>query len=150
MNVYPENTNLIDVITSLPGINNVSSNLSFFGESDTLNIFFHVSKNCDKGLFLLTRCCDKRYFQYGHNWKIELSVADQYKNNTLPICYMLSSYKVTGKNAEKQAKALVDNINYHLNHSLFLSGYELDREEFRKNFISYQRKKKLNNININM
>jgi hypothetical protein len=144
-NIYPEDANIIDIIASLPGIKNVSSNLSFSSDPDSVHILFNVYKE-DKGLFLLTRCIDRRYWKYGHKWKIELSVGDMFKNNILPTTYNLCSYDKINE-ATMQSKDLIKNINYHLNHEVFLSGYNLNREDFRKSYISYMRHKKLKEIN---
>lgn len=146
-NVYPIHTNIIDIISSLPGISNVTSNLNNFDNKDSILIFFNVSKT-DKGLFLLTRCCDRRYWRYGDKWTIELIVGDTMENNILPITYVLNSGDVKGDEAINQSFNLMDNINHHLNHDAFLYGYNLDRNLFLKSYISYERKKKLKNIEL--
>jgi len=48
----------------------------------------------------------------------------------LPIDYLLSSGKIKGKEAYKQVKDLVRNMNYHLNHENFMKGYDLDINKF--------------------
>lgn len=145
MNLY--NDNLRDCVASLPGIFNVSSNLNDENlEYNPIRIFFEVSSTDNTGLFFLTRCCDRRYWEYGYLWKIELSVGDLFKNNELPIYYMLHSANVYGDEAMKQAIDLIDNMNHHLNHIAFMDGFELKRSNFEKSFLSYHRKKKLKSI----
>lgn len=145
-NVYPDFSKLVDVIGSLPGISNVSSNVDYFDKNESLRIFFYVSKT-DNGLFFLTRCCDRRYWKFGNSWKIELSVGDQY-DKILPVTYMLSSCDVKGINAYAQSIDLIENMNHHLNHDNFLIAYNLNRDTFKRNYISYMRKLKLENIKL--
>lgn len=142
--VYPDNINIIDVISSLPGIINVSSNFSF---DYRLDVFFNVKDN-DKGLFLLTRCTDKRYWEYGNLWNIKLSVGDQYENDILPVTYNLYCDEINEKIAINQSKDLIKNMNEHLNNYAFMEGYNLNKKEFETSFISYMRKKKMELIKL--
>ncbi len=151
-NIYSNSETLFDVISSLPGIFNVSSNLNdrgpLYKNYNPIKLFFDVSSTDNTGLFLLTRCCDRRYWRYGHLWKIELSVGDIFNDNNLPITYMLHSVKEIGEEAYNQSIDLIDNMNLHLNNPAFMNGYNLKKEIFIKNYISYKRKMKLNRINL--
>lgn len=82
-------------------------------------------------VIFLVRCIDKRYWKYGGNWNIELSVGDQYKDNYRPICYMLHSGNFKGEEALKQMNSLIENMVYHLNHKNFMKGYDLDVKDFK-------------------
>lgn len=141
------NDRLDNIIASLPGIFNVTSNLDNKKNIDPIRIFFDVSSNNNTGLFFLTRCCDRRYWRYGHLWKIELSVGDMFNDNNLPITYMLHSGNVVEEEAASQATNLIANMNWHLNHTTFITGFKLKKENFIKSYISYQRKLKLKIIN---
>ena len=48
----------------------------------------------------------------------------------LPIYYGLSSGKIKGEEAYKQAKDLIKNMEYHLNHKNFIKGYDIDLKKF--------------------
>lgn len=145
MIIYLTDSSLSDVISSLPGIKNVSCNTNNIANA-SLMIFFNVS-GTDIGLFLLTRCCDIRYWKYGDKWKIELSIGDTIENDILPITYMLHSGEIKGENAVKQSYDLIENMNYHLNHIAFLEGFNLNRNIFVKEYLSYIRKLKLKQLN---
>lgn len=136
--IYPNNSNIIDIISSLPGIYNVTSNISFYGH-EPLMIYFNVY-GTDRGLFFLTRCSDRRYCEYGHEWKIELSVGDTFKDGNFPICYMFNSGNIKGNDTEPLIINLIKNMNIHLNNDNFLNGYNLDREDFKSRYIVQQRK----------
>jgi len=114
---------LCDAMNSLPGIQTFNSCCGH-GFSD-FQIFFSV-QGTNKGLFFLTRCVNRRYWKYGYLWKIELSVGDSYKDQRLPIDYLLHSGPIVGEDAYKQANSLVENMEYHLNHEDFLELYELN------------------------
>jgi len=116
---------LCNVLNELPGI---KTNESCSGHGkNSLNIWFKVG-NTNKGLFFLTRCIDRRYWKYGHFWGIDLSVGDMFNGKDLPICYRLNSGEIKGISAYKQAKSLIDNMNYHLNHEAFMKGYNLKKQ----------------------
>lgn len=141
------NDRLDNIIASLPGIFNVTSNLDNKKTIEPIRIFFDVSSTNNTGLFFLTRCCDRRYWRYGHLWKIELSVGDMFNDNNLPITYMLHSGNVVEEESNIQAKNLITNMNWHLNAPTFMNAFNLKKEKFIKSYISYQRKLKLKIIN---
>lgn len=145
--IYPKNVSLVDIIIGLPGIFNVNSNMDYKNIDDPIKIFFNVSENNNKGLFLLTRCVDRRYWKYGYLWRIELVVGDSYINNELPIHYILNSSAVTGNDAIEQSNDLIENIQWHFTNPNFLKCYDIDKNYFEKEYKKNHRKFKLKNIN---
>ena len=71
---------------------------------------------------------DRRYWKY--YWKIELSVSDHQNDDHESIVYLLTSDPIIGKLAYEQSSSLVDNMNCHLNHEKFLSGFDIDINKF--------------------
>jgi len=123
----PECIDLCNGMNSLPGI--VTSESCCGHGKHHFIIFFEVHDTM-QGLFFLTRCVDGRYWKYGHLWKIELTVGDSFDNGILPICFELHSGTVVGEDAYKQARDLLENMIWHLNHENFINGYKLDLNEF--------------------
>jgi hypothetical protein len=113
---------LCDAMNALPGVETTESCCGH-GKSE-FHVWFKVTN--PRGLFFITRCTDRRYWRYGYKWRIELSVGDRYENGYLPVDYLLTSIGVMGDEAYEQAKDLVRNMNYHLNHKNFCKGYELN------------------------
>jgi len=117
---------LCDAMNCLWGIRTIDS-CSGHGKNP-LTIFFEVRDPV--GIFFLTRCVDKRYFKYGGSWSITLSVGDQKgEDGYLPTTYLLQN-TTCGKQACKEANALIANIVHHLNHKNFLKGYSIDLSRF--------------------
>lgn len=132
---------LANTINALPGIK-----LNIVSFEKTINIFFYVEQSTDVGLFFLTRCCDRRYWEYGHRWKIELSIGDEYKNKQLPICHHLHSLD-NDINILEQVDSLVENMNRHLHRPPFMEGYELNFDDFSTiDELALQRDKQLDKI----
>lgn len=150
-NYYRDNIleviNLCDVINSLPGLEIICTSP---GKDSELNIWFNVT-DTTQGLFFLTRSTDRRYWEYGHLWTIDLSVGDAWDGKNLPITYRLSNNFYTIDNNKidevlnkiKQVNSLIDNITHHLNHDGFISGFNLDVSH---PFWLSERDIKLNNI----
>lgn len=118
---------LCTAMNALPGIITKES-CSGHGKEPAI-IFFNVEDGKQDGLFFLTRCVDVRYWKYGHRWTISLSVGDTYENGQLPTFFLLRSADV-GKEAYEQMADLIENMNYHLNHKNFMSGFDLDISRF--------------------
>ncbi len=127
---------LLDAMNSLPGIETESSCCGH-GKRPVL-IFFRVHDD-PRGLFFLTRCVDRRYWKHGDKWRIRLQVGDLYKDGYRPTTYVLEScgwaWKANGKDfkgkeAYAQLKSLVENMEHHLNHEVFMNGYDLDIADF--------------------
>jgi hypothetical protein len=117
---------LCDAMSSIPGIKIIQSNLN---QVSPMSIWFYALDQ--QGLFFLTRCVDKRYFQ--HSWEITLSVGDEclpeQPPHHLPIVYLLES-KSIGLTAINESVALIDNLNRHLNHKNFIKAYQIDTTKF--------------------
>ena len=148
MNVYPEHATLEDIISSLPGIYGVHTNYPM-KTLEPIKFFFYVSEESDEGLFLLTRCIDRRYWFYGNKWNIKLSSGDSFtERNKRPITYVLNSGDVVGKDAIEQMYDYINNINETLDSRAFELGFELNKEKFINNYILYERQKKIYKIRI--
>lgn len=147
---------LLDVIyaiNALPGIFNITTNLTEFNAiEDThskFRVFFYVDPSEPQGLFFLTRCKDQRYWKYGGGWDLSLSVGDTYVGGILPICYMLESSLGKKETILKQCESLFDNMNYHIHHKAFMTGFEIDISKFNlMNKTSAKRNLKLSDLGI--
>lgn len=122
---------LCDAICALPGVTTVESCCGHGKESFQVFIEVDTAVHPAAGLFFLTRCVDRRYWEYGHLWNFELHVADLSLSGRLPIVYYLHSGNVVGEEAYKQAESLLENMNYHLNHVNFCRGFNLDVRQFK-------------------
>jgi hypothetical protein len=128
------------VLNSLLGIVTYSSCSGH--EKEVTRIFFKVNnyineKNIgNQGLFLLLRCIDPRYWKYGNNWKISVSINDLYDNYQLPISYLLESKEILTKRAlNLQLKSLKEKINYYLNNKEFLDYFNINIDYIKHNKI---------------
>ncbi|MCK9574724.1 MAG: hypothetical protein WC979_03290 [Candidatus Pacearchaeota archaeon] len=119
---------IIEAMNSLPGVMTIESCCGH--DKTPFRIWFYANVT-NEGLFFLTRCADRRYWQYGDDWRIELSVGDTYRDDILPTTFCLTSITVKGDEAHLQIKDLVDNMNYHLNHKNFMDGFDLDYKNFK-------------------
>lgn len=109
---------LCNAINSLPGLLTIDSCCGH--GKGVFSIFFKCNKESSRGLFFLTRCCDKRYFK--HNWVITLSVGDVIIDGVLPTIFCLTSFD-KGQRAYDQAVDLLHNMELHLNHHGFIKGF---------------------------
>ena len=115
-------------IASLPGIEITSGGI-LRSLNEPFRLFFRVTD--EKGLAFLTRCVDFRYWKYGYLWKVELSIGDQiYDDGHLPISYMLHSGPIIGEEACEQARSLLENMEYHINHKNFMNFFNLTVDDF--------------------
>jgi hypothetical protein len=153
---------LIDILSKLPGVEVTCHILD--NNFDTIKskwggplILLHIDEKDKDGLFFLTRCLDKRYFEHGHQWRIELSCSDSlYSNGDRPINYQVFRPLIGIESEEtlkKEYNDLIDNMVYHFNHDNFMSGYRLDREKFEDSRLhwtgeAWSRKEKLNDLGI--
>jgi hypothetical protein len=124
----PEVVDLCNAINALPGVYTTESCCGH--RKGPFHIWFKVEKNINEGLFFLVRCVDRRYWKYGWKWRIEMLVGDEDGDGELPIHYLLTTKTIKGKNAYKQAKDLVKNMEYHLNHENFIKLYNIHLENF--------------------
>lgn len=153
---------LIDIISKLPGVEVTGHilNKTFddikSGWSGPL-IFLHIDEGEQDGLFFLTRCLDKRYFEHGHIWRIELSVNDlNYSNGDRPINYQIFRPLhglETKETLYREYKDLIHNMVYHFNDDAFMKQYRLDRGKFIESRIhwtdeAWLRKEKIEEIGL--
>ena len=124
MKIDPPVRRLCQAINALPGIRTVSS-CSGHRKAPVL-VFCEFDAADLRGLSLLTRAMDRRYWRHGHAWKILLSIADVYdpRNPASAITVTLQSDEV-GVIAYRQANDLVRNIQAHLDHLAYLEGFGL-------------------------
>lgn len=121
--IDPEIRELCRVINDhFPGIRTTGGCCGHGGQP--LMIFLEVDEGNHKGLFMLARCADRRYWKHGHEWKLEIEVCD-IPYNPLPITYVLRS-EAKGEPAFEQAEDLLENIEWHRRHVNFLRGYALE------------------------
>lgn len=106
----PECVALCRVMNSLPGITTIESccghGISSFG------VFFRYEASPEherSGLCLLTLAQDRRYWRYGHQWKIELSISDRFWGTDGAVTYYLESVAF-GEEAYRQADNLAERI----------------------------------------
>jgi len=118
---------LCEVINSMPGLETIESCCGH--GKNVFKIFFKINPDpTNEGLFFLTRCIDNRYWKYGDNWNIILTISDAFKNN-LPILGILESTTM-GKESYDEAEDLIENIKHHFNHSNFMKNYNIDSKRF--------------------
>lgn len=121
----------IDLCNALNSIVGIETRDSCCGHGErSFQIFFLVTSWV--GLFFVTRCVDKRYWKYGHEWTLELSVGDSWDGKVLPTVFCLHSGAVKGNEAHFQAADLVANLNHHLNHENFKKGFNILDDIFVK------------------
>lgn len=153
---------LLDIINKLPGVEVTSHILDRpfdeikSGWSGPL-IFLHVDEGEVEGLFFLTRVLDKRYFQHGHLWRIELSIGDlNYNNGDRPITYQIFRPLVGFESEQtlvREYSDLIDNMVYHFGNDNFMESYRMDRRKYKNSRIhwsneAWTRKDKLNELGI--
>jgi len=127
-----EVVDICDAINSLPGLKTFESCSGH--NKNPMRIFFYVvdfTQKGEQGLFFLTRCVDKRYWEYGDKWKIELCVGDQSKITKYPTTFLLHSGESKGIDCYEQSKSLIDNMNHHLNIESFIRGYKINLNNFK-------------------
>jgi hypothetical protein len=124
--IDPEVIPLCDILNALPGIKTTSSCCGHNHAPFTIS--FQVN-NTNIGLFFLIRSIDRKYWEYGYLWKVELSVVDSWKKE-IPLHYNLNSGNIVGKLAYNQSKQLIKNLNDNLNNEKFINQYNIDLNEF--------------------
>ena len=132
---------LIQTLKSVPGIEIVGHNLKdstnttndWAGQSG-LYIFFHSNEKEPEGLFFITRSIDMRYWEWGHTWRIELTVSDApYENGDRPLTYQIYRPFIDGEtlsDIDLEISSLIDNMNYHYNHENFMKAYNMDKSKY--------------------
>lgn len=129
--IDPELVPLLDAMNAVPGIETISSCCGHGGQP--VRIFFRAHR--PDGLFFLARCADVRYWEYGYQWSINLSVGDMMNNDDRPLDYILESrgsdgYGVLGDAAYRQSVSLVENMLDHLQIKNFMDGFQLNIAAF--------------------
>jgi hypothetical protein len=146
---------LIDIISSLPGIEINSYNLQYplnqiISGWNGIYIFFQSDEKEPEGLFFLTRCLDKRYWEYGHLWRIELSVGDAMQSNgSRPITYnifrpLIEEDRNNELDINREIKSLIDNLHYHFHHDGFMNGFNMNRSKYKLK--EWQREQKIDKL----
>jgi hypothetical protein len=154
----PEYKNLLMAFQALPGVHVTSTVLdkSFARIKKGWNgvlIFLHIEECTQEGLFFLTRCMDRRYWEHGNKWRIELEAGDnEHLNGDRPINYNLFRPFQEGDNEQiiiDECKSLIDNMMDHFNHDNFMTHYNMDRKEYHLvDEVAFDRRVKLENIGI--
>ena len=157
--------NLIMAFQALPGVHFTGTNLGVLSYDvdrpfdeikkgwNGVLIFLHIEECTQEGLFFLTRCMDRRYWEHGNKWRIELEVGDnEHLNGDRPINYNLFRPFQEGDNEQiiiDECISLFDNMMYHFNHDNFMSHYNMDRKEYHLvDEVAFDRRIKLENIGI--
>jgi hypothetical protein len=157
-----EYKNLLMSIQALPGINIISTNLDKPFEKivdgwNGVHIFFTVREDNNEGLFFLGRCLNKRYWEHGNKWRIELEVSDEpYPNQMRPIVYSL--YRPIDKNSIpptmesdiiEECESLISCMNSHYKHEIFMTNYNMSKDVYHlEDEVAWDRGEKLNNLGI--
>jgi hypothetical protein len=146
---------LTKVISSLPGIQINGDNLSNSFDKIKSNwggtcLFFWSDEKESEGLFFLTRCIDTRYWEWGHLWRIELTVGDQlHTNGDRPLTYNIYRPFIgeeTEEEIDKEISSLINNLHHHFHHNNFMSGFNMDRRKY--DLKEWRREIKLNDLGI--
>jgi hypothetical protein len=157
-----EYKNLLMSIQALPGINIISTNLDKPFEKivdgwNGAHIFFLVREDNNEGLFFLSRCLNKRYWEHGNKWRIELEVSDEpYPNQMRPIVYFL--YRPIDKNSIpstmesdiiEECESLISCMNSHYKNEIFMTNYNMSKDVYYlEDEVAWDRGEKLNNLGI--
>lgn len=143
--IFPDDITLIELINSFPGVVNTHEYIT----NTSYNLWFNIGKT-DEGLFLLTRCTDKRYCRYGDLWNIKICAGDTCIGDIRPVSYNLSIDldNLSFLTIEMVIADLIDNIKHHLNHQNFLKIFNINSEQIFNNYITNDRKRKIELIKL--
>lgn len=155
----PEYKNLLMAIQALPGVHVQSTTLDKSFDRmkvgwNGLLIFLHIEECCQEGLFFLTRCLDKRYWEYGNKWRIELEVGDvEYPNGDRPLTYYIFRPFQDDDDCEQflldECKSLIDNMMHHFNLDNFMTYYNMNKDEFHLvDDVAFHRREKLEDLGL--
>ena len=101
----------VDLCDALNSIKGITTNESCCGHNyQPYSIWF----TCDslEPLTFIQSCIDRRYWEYGDQWSIELSILD-----TKPfLSFALTSKSTHLKTIMVQVESMIDIFNYYLNH----------------------------------
>jgi hypothetical protein len=96
---------------------------------------------------------DRRYWEHGNKWRIELEVGDvEHLNGDRPINYNLFRALQEGDNEQiiiDECKSLFDNMMDHFNHDNFMTHFNMNKEEYHLvDEMAFDRRVKLENLGI--
>jgi len=155
-----EYKDLLMTIEALPGVHVQSTTLDKTFDKmksgwNGILIFLHIEESTQEGLFFLVRSIDRRYWEHGNKWRIELEVGDvEYPNGDRPITYMIFRSLQDGDTEQTildECKSLVNNMNDHFNHDGFMnhSGFSMNKEEYYLvDETAFDRRVKLENLGL--
>ena len=153
-----EYKNLLMAIQALPGVHVTGTVLDKSFDSikkgwNGVLIFLHIEECTQEGLFFLTRCMDRRYWEHGKKWRIELEAGDnEHLNGDRPINYNLFRPFQECDNEQiiiEECKSLFNNMMEHFNHDNFMTHFNMDRKEYHLvDEVAFDRRVKLENIGI--
>ena len=153
-----EYKDMLMAIESLPGVHVTSTILdkTFTNIKEKWNgilIFLHIEECTQEGLFFLTRCMDRRYWEYGNKWRIELEVGDmEYPNGDRPITYMIFRPLQDGDTEQDiidESLSLVHNMNGHFDRDTFMKHFNMKKEEYHLvDEVAFDRRVKLENLGL--
>ena len=126
---------LVRAMMELPGIRLMQSTT---WNKTHVGIFFKVDEGDHRGLFVLARAADRRYWRYGHRWSITVDVCDL--PETVDAVTFLLKSKSKGDKAIEQMADLIHNLEYTRRHPAFLKGYgieELALPPFKRGDVVY-------------
>jgi hypothetical protein len=127
---------LKNLFTAIPGATNVST----WDLNNLLNNNATVHRPClsfildatnphhDKGLFFIARCADRRYWEYGYDWRFGLSVGDiMSRDGNYPLYYSFHCERdLTISDCIANINSLIYNFNLHLNNKNFKKEFNID------------------------
>ena len=126
--------------------------------STTLHFYLsHLPYLPSTKYLFLGRCLNKRYWEHGNKWRIELEVNDDpYPNQMRPIVYFL--YRPIDKNSIPQTKeidiieeceSLISCMNSHYKHEIFMTNYNMNRGVYYlEDEMAWDREEKLNTLGL--
>lgn len=117
---------LCQVLNVLPGLKTYESCCGH--SASPFMVFCKFDSKDPRGLALLTRAMDRRYWRYGDRWSLSLHINDIFNPTLGPadaISVEITSQDL-GRPAYKQARDLARNIIEHLQHSAYLHAFGLE------------------------
>jgi hypothetical protein len=104
---------------------------------------------------------DQRYWEYGGQWILTVSVGDTvYENGDRPIIYRISvdmfrgtANRLSEEMFIKQCNSVIENMSSHFNNNNFMNGFDMNREKYGECRLHYttkawKRKQKINELGI--
>jgi hypothetical protein len=153
-----EYKDLLMAIQALPGVHVQSTTLDkSFNKMKSgwygLLIFLHIEECTQEGLFFLVRSINRRYWEHGNKWRIELDCGDvEYINGDRPISYSIFRPFQDGDTEQTildECKSLLDSMNNHFNIDSFMKGFNMDKNEYHLvDEVAFDRRVKLENLGL--